>query len=631
VKAFSVEARIDGTWTPLAVGTTIGAKRILKVQPTVADAVRVNIDDAKACPALETVGLYTTPYSSPQNYDPLAETQEQKDARMKWFREARFGMFIHWGLYSVPAGEWQGKDYDNAGEWLQYTAKIKPADYEPLQKQFNPVNFDAEKWVKIAKNAGMKYIVITSKHHEGFGMWPSAQGTWNIGHTQFHRDPLKELAAACRKEGLKLCFYHSIMDWHHPDYLPRRPWDDRPTNGDSMDAYVAYMKAQLKELLTNYGPIGILWFDGEWENTWTHERGVDLYKYIRTLQPNIIVNNRVDTGRSGNGSAVKENVGDYGTPEQTIPANGIPGTYWETCMTMNNTWGYHDTDHNWKSPETLIRNLVDIASKGGNYLLNVGPTSLGEIPPGSVDRLAAIGRWTKVNGEALYDTSASPFPKPLHWGRVTQRPGKLYLHVLDPSQQILLPGLKTGISRVYELAHPATVFEVTQSDLGPVVNLNGVVLPDKIDTVLVAQLEGETKIDPVIATSDVSGNIKLDATDAEIHGDTLAYEAAHRALGYWTQKGDYPSWDFRLAKPGEFNLVLEVACQPGNEGGTFEVTIGSQTVTGTVPVTKDWNTFVKLKLGPITLVTPGDYTVTVKPTKMGSALMNLRSVSIVHS
>ncbi|MHB8635538.1 MAG: alpha-L-fucosidase [Fimbriimonadaceae bacterium] len=439
-----------------------------------------------------------------QTFDPLHESKAAKDARMKWFREARFGMFIHWGLYSVPAGAWKGKDYSGAAEWLQYNAKIKPRDYEPLQQQFNPVKFDAEKWVKIAKNAGMKYIVITSKHHEGFGMWPSKQGTWNIGHTQFHRDPLKELAVACRREGLKLCFYHSIMDWHNPDYLPRRPWDDRPVTTPNLDKYVAYLKAQLKELLTNYGPIGILWFDGEWENTWTHERGVDLYKYVRSLQPNIIVNNRVDTGRTDSGASTKENVGDYGTPEQSIPSNGIPGADWETCMTMNDTWGYHATDHDWKSPETLIRNLVDIASKGGNYLLNVGPTSLGEIPPGSVDRLARMGAWTKVNGESLYGSSASPFPRPLPWGRVTQKPGKLFLHVFDPSKPILLAGLKTRIKRVYELANPKVGFAVTPTDRGPVVNLNGAILPDKIDSVLVADIDGAPDVESVVQAYDAA-------------------------------------------------------------------------------------------------------------------------------
>src|SRR5579871_717093 len=562
----------------------------------------------------------------------LHETKEQRDARMAWFREARFGMFIHWGLYSVPAGQWQGKDYNNAAEWLQYSAKIKPADYEPLQQKFNPVNFDATKWVRIAKSAGMKYIVITSKHHEGFGMWPSKQGTWNIGHTQFHRDPLKELAAACKKEGLKLCFYHSIMDWHHPDYIPRRPWDDRPVTVPNLDSYEAYMKAQLKELLTEYGPIGILWFDGEWEDTWTHERGVELYNYSRGLQPNIIVNNRVDTGRSGmSGGAPPENVGDYGTPEQTIPANGIPRKDWETCMTMNDTWGFHSTDHNWKSPETLIRNLVDIASKGGNYLLNVGPTSLGEIPPGSVDRLAQMGKWTQVNGDSLYGTSAGPFPKQLHWGRVTQRPGKLYLHVFDASQPILLAGLKNPVGRVYELANPKVAFSVKGSDLGPVVDLGGTILPDKIDTVLVAEIQGPPQVEPVMQVSDANGNIRLDCLDGEIHGDTLAYEASKRALGFWTNAGDSVSWHFRMASGGQFRLSMLVACDPSTSGGTFAVSIGGQTLSGTVPATKDWGTFVRLDLPDVTLPAGGDYILVVKPIKLGSfALMNLRSVTLAR-
>lgn len=570
------------------------------------------------------------PAPNNHEFDPIHESKADRDKRMQWFREARFGMFIHWGLYSVPAGEWNGKDYAGAGEWLQYTAKIKPADYEPLQQQFNPVNFDANKWVSIAKNAGMKYIVITSKHHEGFGMWPSKQGSWNIGHTQFHRDPLKELAAACKKQGLKLCFYHSIMDWHEADYLPRRPWDDRPTTNADMDRYVAYMKSQLKELLTQYGPIGILWFDGEWESTWTHERGVDLYKFIRGLQPNIIVNNRVDTGRSGMaGSAPAENVGDYGTPEQTIPADGIPGKDWETCMTMNDTWGFHKTDHNWKSPELLIRNLVDIASKGGNYLLNVGPTSLGEIPPASVDRLAQMGKWTKVNGEALYDTTASPFPRSLNWGRVTQKPGKLFLHVFDPSQPIVLAGLKTPIKRVYELANPKVTFEVKETDLGPVVQLNGTILPDKIDSVLVAEIDGAPDVVRVIQTADAAGTIQLEAGDADLHGDNVKVESENRAIGYWTDVADTVSWTFRLTQPGNYRPTLELACEPDSAGGTFEVVIGGHSVAGSVPATKSWQSFTKVTLDPIAVDAAGDVTLTVKATKLGKiALMNLRSVSL---
>ena len=262
------------------------------------------------------------------------ETPAQHDARMAWFREAKFGMFIHWGAYSTAAGEWNGKLVRGAGEWLLSNAQITPEAYEPLRDQFNPVKFDAKRWVQIAKDAGMKYIVITSKHHDGFGLWDSPSSTWDVGSSPFApRDPLLELAAACKDSGVRLCFYHSIMDWHHPDYLPRRPWDTRPTTDAVYDRYEEYMKAQLKELITGkYGKIGILWFDGEWEGTWTHEKGVALYDYVRALDPDIIVNNRVDTGRSGMEGITREGNyrGDYGTPEQQIPATGLAdGVDWD--------------------------------------------------------------------------------------------------------------------------------------------------------------------------------------------------------------------------------------------------------------------------------------------------------------
>lgn len=361
------------------------------------------------------------------------ETPAQKSQRMKWFREARFGMFIHWGLYAVPAGEW--KERKNHGEWILTTAEIPLNEYEKFRDQFNPVKFDAEKWVLMAKNAGMKYIVLTSKHHEGFALWDSKVSDWDIMSTPFKRDILAELAAACRKHDMKICWYHSIMDWHHPDYLPRRSWEKRPADGADFDRFVKYLHSQVTEILTKYGDISILWFDGEWESTWNHKYGQALYDLCRRLQPNIIVNNRVDIGRAGmSGFTDGEFAGDYGTPEQEIPATGMPGVDWETCMTMNNTWGYSKSDHNWKSSTEMIRMLCDIASKGGNYLLNVGPTAEGEFPPESVERLEQIGKWMKVNSEAIYSTTASPCAAP-KWGRITSKPdGKnttLFLHVFD--------------------------------------------------------------------------------------------------------------------------------------------------------------------------------------------------------
>ena len=201
------------------------------------------------------------------------------DEKMKWFRDAKFGLFIHWGVYSVPAGEWKGKSIPGIGEWIMNRAEIPVKEYEQLAKKFKPRKFDAEDWVQMAEDAGMKYIVITSKHHDGFGMYQSDQTDWCIKSTPFKRDPLKELAGACKEQGIKLCFYHSIMDWHHPDYLPRRPWEKnvRPATGADPERYFKYMKAELAELVQNYGPLGVLWFDGEWEATWTHEQGKALY------------------------------------------------------------------------------------------------------------------------------------------------------------------------------------------------------------------------------------------------------------------------------------------------------------------------------------------------------------------
>ena len=389
---------------------------------------------------------------------PAIESSEEHEERMEWWREARFGMFIHWGLYAVPAGEW-GESRNHA-EWIRTTAQIPLETYDQFIDKFNPEKFDPQAWVRIAKDAGMKYIVITSKHHDGFCLWDSKYTDFDIASTPYEKDLLNQLAKACKDEDIKLCFYHSIMDWHHPDYLPRRGWEkDRSSEGADFDRYVTYMKRQLKELLTNYGDIGVLWFDGEWENTWTQEYGQDLYQYIRSLQPNIIVNNRVSVGRSGMGGITKEGEfgGDFGTPEQQIPATGLPGLDWETCMTMNGHWGYNRFDKDFKSSTELIQKLADIASKGGNFLLNVGPKEDGTFPSESIDRLRDMGRWMDDNSEAIYNTKASPF-KDLAWGCCTQKDmaesTRLYLHVFDwPSDGLLkVPGIYNNPIRAFVLS-----------------------------------------------------------------------------------------------------------------------------------------------------------------------------------
>jgi len=365
--------------------------------------------------------------------EPMPATEAGE--RMDWWRDARFGLFLHWGLYAVPAGKWG--DRDSHGEWIMTTAQIPVEEYEQFVPRFDPVGFDADAWARMAKAAGMKYVVITTKHHDGFALFDSAVSDYDVMATPFQRDIMAELAEACRAHGLKICWYHSIMDWHHPDYLPRRGWEERRADGADFERYVEYLHAQVTELLTNYGDIGVMWFDGEWEATWNHGYGQALYELCRTLQPDVIVNNRVDVGRAGMAGFTEGGgrAGDFGTPEQEIPATGVPGADWETCMTMNRNWGFNAADDDWKSSTDLIRKLVDIASKGGNFLLNVGPRADGTFPPEAVERLAAIGAWMDVNGEAIHGTQASPIDAP-DWGRVTMKTlhdgsTMLYLHVFD--------------------------------------------------------------------------------------------------------------------------------------------------------------------------------------------------------
>lgn len=354
---------------------------------------------------LASLGIFWIGCRQDQTRNYLTESKSDFDQRMDWWRDAGVGMFIHWGLYSVPAGEYNG-DTSHA-EWIQETADIPVAEYEKFAQQFNPVQFNAEHWVQLAKDAGMKYIVITSKHHDGFCLWDSKVSDYDVmDRTPFQRDILKELSEACKKSDIRLCFYHSIMDWHHPDAQGGNHPDYNYGQGPNpnFNRYVeTYLKPQLKELVQNYGPLGVLWFDGEWINEWTEEMGKDLYYYVRSLQPDIIINNRVGKARDGmQGMNSYENAaGDFGTPEQEI-LTGKSAMDWESCMTMNDHWGYNKFDQNFKSAQTLIHNLIDIAAKGGNYLLNVGPTPEGLIPPPSVERLQEIGAWMRVNAEAIH-------------------------------------------------------------------------------------------------------------------------------------------------------------------------------------------------------------------------------------
>ncbi|HEY1987693.1 MAG TPA: alpha-L-fucosidase [Terracidiphilus sp.] len=432
------------------------------------------------------------------------ETATQKNARMQWFREARFGMFIHWGLYAIPAGRWDGKEIKGIGEWIMNRASIPVADYKALAAKFNPTLFNAAEIVSLAKSAGMKYIVITSKHHDGFAMFDSKANPFNIVQaTPFKRDPLKELAAECRKQGLKLGFYYSQdQDWTAPGGAAYKTGDHKPPTfhwDSAQDGnFAEYLRSkaipQIRELLTQFGEFpAIVWFDTPTKDM-TPQLAGEIVKVLNE-HPKLIWNNRLGGGYSG----------DTETPEQYIPAQGYPGRDWESCMTMNDTWGYKQDDTNFKSTETLVRNLIDIASKGGNYLLNIGPMATGEVPPAEVERLKAVGKWLAVNGESIYATQPTLFgeeagsfsttendkegkPKfiPSWKWRSTTSQDKIYIHLFEwPGSTFHLEKMPRHVTGAYLLADEASQpLKVTSAG-----NAVDVALPEKspdpIATVLV--------------------------------------------------------------------------------------------------------------------------------------------------
>ncbi len=550
------------------------------------------------------------------------EPPEQRNARMAWWREARFGMFIHWGVYAVAAGQWDGQPVPGVGEWIMHHRQIPVADYEPLAAQFNPVDFDAAEWVSIAKAAGMKYIIITSKHHDGFCLFDSAVTDYDIiDASPFKRDVLRELADECARQGIRLGFYYSIMDWHHPD-----------ASGDRFPHYVEYMKAQLTELLTNYGDVAVLWFDGEWIPEWTDDLGRDIEAHCRALKPDLIINNRISKARAGMaGLSTYDAPGDFGTPEQEVPGRGLPDIDWETCMTMNDTWGFKSDDHNWKSSQTLIRTLIDIASKGGNFLLNVGPTAQGRIPEPSIERLRDIGAFMENHGDAIHGSIAGPFDR-LPWGRVTRTGRTLNLFVFEAptSGPLILPGLRNIVSTaIWADTGSEAMLARHGDDLHIAWSSRRSTNPAAL---LRLSITGEPDVYIPPPRQHPDGSIDLHAIDATVHGTMLRYEVGNGKdnLGFWTNPDDWASWDVEIHSPGSFRVELTLACEPGTAGNAFIVTVGDSEIRAAVPATASWTDFLTLTLDDqITIAEPGMVKVSLRPAApFTGALMNLQRLRL---
>jgi len=434
---------------------------------------------------------------------PAAETKTASASapypeRLQWWTDARFGMFIHWGPISL-----QGTEIG----WSR-GAQLPAADYDKLYQQFNPTNFNAGQWVKIAKAAGMKYIVLTSKHHDGFCLWDTKLTEYNIMNTPFHRDVTKELAEACREAGLVFCLYHSVCDWWHPDYPLGSPGGKSQKPAPNMERYNDYLKGQVAELLKNYGPLGVLWFDGEWESPWTVERGQELYRHCRSLQDSLIINNRVGKGRegmAGTTAQTRENPGDYDTPEQTI-GKFQDQRPWETCMTICNQWAWKPNDPMKSLPECLHA-LIRCAGGDGNLLFNVGPMPTGEIEPRQVGRLQEMGAWLAKNGESIYGTRGGPW-KSTKTLASTRKGSTIYLHVLTaPKSALTLPPLPRKIKAASVLSGGKVAFNQTDQAVEITLPVQRI---DPIDTLIKLELDGSAMDIPAVS---VTPEVKASASN----------------------------------------------------------------------------------------------------------------------
>lgn len=572
-----------------------------------------------------TLAAATAPGPVPRDMerDTAPPAQAGSADRTAWFRDAKFGLFIHWGVYSMIGRE----------EWVRTLLQIPREEYAKMAEDFDPVHFDPDEWAALAKSAGVKYIVITSKHHDGFAIYDSAASDYDIMSAKYGRDILAMLSESCRKAGIPLGFYYSIMDWHHPDYLPRRGWETgRSAKGADFNRYMDFAVDQVKELVTQYDP-AVLWFDGEWEHSNEEQRAFEIEKALMGLKPTLLINDRLFKREPGHG--------DFGTPENFVPATGVRNPdgsprLWEACYTMNwNGWGYNRYETEFHSASQLIRQLVEIVSKGGNLLLNVGPQPDGRIQPEFVARLERIGEWLAANGEAIYGTTASVFERLPFFGRATVKGQTLYVHVMGWPQdgKIVLPGLRTDVKKAYLLVDPAKALRHRRAGRDVVVTLPARA-PDPDATVVVLELKGDPEVDPTEIRPDRQGRIELPVYLADLQsemGQRAFLDHFYRTtmLTNWQNINDYPAWEFTTDKPGTYEVLTSYASMWGGQA-SFKVEIDDGEIpakTGNSPSVYFPKTF---SVGTVDLAA-GKHTLRVKITcVVNNHALNLEKVVLAR-
>lgn len=574
----------------------------------------------------------------------IEELISGREKRMKWWKDARFGMFIHWGLFSQLAGEYTDNKIKGLGEWIMYDAKIPVNEYRKIASTFNPVHFNADEWVRIARDAGMKYIVITAKHCDGFAMFDSDVSAYNIvDATPFKRDPMKELEVACKKYGLRLGFYYSQnWDWNEPNALGlQNTWDFPDKESKNSEIYYNTKAIpQVKELLTKYDP-AIIWFDVPMDIT--EEQSFKFLKTIRGARPNCIINDRISKEHSG-GVAGKLFMGDYLTPEQYIPAE--VSQPFEVCMTLNDTWGYKYYDRNWKSAKKVVDNLIDITGKEGNYLLNIGPDSKGIIPAQTVKILKIVGEWMDKNGESIYGSSASPLGQlPFKDARCTAKPGKLFIHLMEwpEGNEMIVPGVNAKVKSVYYLAdsskqklsfqHTINHDLIINLDIGNI-NKNYI---DPYSTTLVIEYSGKLRplssnflVDPAFPAF-------FDPIVAKTSSDSLQYGLSKNWDGInrdfetlkWRDTSKM-SWDFRTIRNGVYEIEIDYAADENCLDNEMKLNVYDQAFSFKTENTGGWYNYRKTILGKVKIVDGTRGQIVLAPQIInGSKVMNIKSVTLL--